>query len=137
MATNVTAQTKTFSKTDARLYVPVTLFTQDNSKLLEQLKCGFIRTNNWNKYQAKVSAERPNQYLDLLIDSSFQRVNRLFVLSFENATCQGNDYTTGCLIEYNKFKKYFNPISIDLSKQQVLDADLNAIEQISFTGNLE
>ena len=47
MATNVTAQTKTFSKTDARLYVPVTLFTQDNSKLLEQLKCGFIRTNNW------------------------------------------------------------------------------------------
>ena len=37
-----------------------------------------------NKYQPKVSPERPNQYLNFLIDPSFQGVNRLFVLLFEN-----------------------------------------------------
>ena len=41
-------------------------------------------TINWNKYQPKVSTERQNQYLDFLIDPSFQGVNRLFVLLFEN-----------------------------------------------------
>ena len=62
----------------------MTLSTEDNEKLLEQLKSGFKRTINWNKYQSKVSTERQNQYLDFLIDPAFQGVNRLFVLSFEN-----------------------------------------------------
>ena len=58
VATNVAAQA-TFSITDTKLYVPVvTLPTQDNAKLLEQLKSGFKRTTNWNKYQPKVSIER-------------------------------------------------------------------------------
>ena len=52
--------------------------------MLEQLKSGFKRTINWNKHQTKVSTERINQYLDFLIDPSFQGVNRLFILSFEN-----------------------------------------------------
>ena len=74
-----------FKITDTKLYVPVvTLSTQDNAKLLQQLKSGFKRTINWNKYQIKVSTEKQNQYLDFLIDPSFQGVNRLFVLSFEN-----------------------------------------------------
>ena len=85
MATDVAAQATTFSITDTKLYVPVvTLSTQDNIKLLEQLKSGFKRTINWNKYQPKVSTERINQYLDFLIEPSFQGVNRLFVLPFEN-----------------------------------------------------
>ena len=46
--------------------------------------CDFKRIINWNKYQPKVSTERPNHYLDFLIDPSFQGVNRLFVLLFEN-----------------------------------------------------
>ena len=41
----------------------VTLSTQDNAKLLEQLKSGFKTTINWNQYQPKVSPERQNQYL--------------------------------------------------------------------------
>ena len=70
---------------DAKLYVPVvTLSTLDNAKLLQQLKLDFKRTINWNKYEAKVSPERQNQYLDFLIDPRFQGVNRLFVLSFKN-----------------------------------------------------
>ena len=74
-----------FEITDAKLYVPVKISpTQDNGKLLQQLKLGFKRTINWSKYQPKVSPKRQNQYLDFLIDSGFQGVNRLFVLSFEN-----------------------------------------------------
>ena len=72
-----------FTINDAKLYVPVvTLSTKDNGKLLEQLKSGFKRTINWNKYQSKISTEAQNQYLDFLINPSFQGVNRLFVLSF-------------------------------------------------------
>ena len=62
----------------------VTLSTQDNAKLLQQLKSGSKRTINWNKYEPKVTVEQQNQYLDFLINPSFQGVNRLFVLSFEN-----------------------------------------------------
>ena len=80
-------QDTTFSITDTKFYISVvTLSTQDNAKLLEQLKSGFKRTINWKKYQSKVSTERQNQYLDDLIDPSFQGVNSLFVLSFEDET---------------------------------------------------
>ena len=58
--------------------------TQDNAKLLKQLRSGFKRTINWNKYQLNVSTERVNQYLNFLIDPSFQGINILFVLPFEN-----------------------------------------------------
>ena len=71
--------------TDKNLYVPfVTLSTQDNTKLLEQLKSVFKRAISWNKYQSIMSKERSNQRLDYLNDPSFQGVNRLFVLSSEN-----------------------------------------------------
>ena len=69
-----------------RLYNPVeTLSTQDNAKLLEQLRSGFNRKINWNKYELKVSVQAPNPYLGCLINPGFQGVNRLFVLSFENS----------------------------------------------------
>ena len=91
MPTAVANQGPTFSITDTKLYVPVvTLSTQDNTKLLEQLKSGFKRTINWNKYQSKKSTEGQNQYIDYLIDTSFQEVNRLFVLSFEDEAQQTN-----------------------------------------------
>ena len=55
----------------------------------------------------------------------------------KNATGQGDDYTTGCLPDYNYFKNYYKMIAIDLSKQQALYADPKAIQQINYTGNLE
>ena len=77
-------QTPKFTMTDTKLYVPVvTLSTQDNSKLLQQLKSCFKRTFNWNKYQSKITVQEQNRYLDYLIDPSFQGINRLFILSFE------------------------------------------------------
>ena len=52
---------------------------------------------------------------------------------------QGDDYTTGCLLDYSYFKNYYKLIAIDLSKQQInytVDADPKAIQQINYTENL-
>ena len=54
MSTNVVNQNTTFTITKTNLSVPVvTLSTQDNAKLLPQLKSGFKKTISWKKYQAK------------------------------------------------------------------------------------
>ena len=62
-------------------------------------------------------------------------------VTFENirkiAIGEGDDYTTGCLLDYTYFKKYYKMIAIDLSKQQGLDADPKAIQEINFTANLD
>ena len=181
--TNSTGTGK-FEIKDTKLYVPVvTLSTQDNAKLLQQLKSGFRRTINWNKYQSGPKTYAQKRYLNHLVNPRFQGVNRLFVLSFENedqrkshstyylpkveikdynvmidgrnffdqpinsmtktyenirkiATGQGDDYTTGCLLDYSYFKENYKMIAIDLSKQQALDADPRAIQQINFTANM-
>ena len=71
----------TFTITNTSFYVlAVTLLTQDNTKLLEQLKLGFSRTNNWSKCQSKMSTK----LIFWLFDPSFQGISRLFILSFEN-----------------------------------------------------
>ena len=96
----VAGQKPTFTITDTNLYVPaVTLSTQDNSKLLGQLKTGFKRTINWNKYALNVTAQQQNRCLDLLINPNFQGVKWPF-LSFENTDGRLN-YTT-----YYQMKNY-------------------------------
>ena len=178
LSTNVANQNPTFTITETTLYVPVvTLSTQDNAKLLPQLKSGFKRTISWNKYLSKPELLAQNANLNHLIEPSFQGINRLFVLAFENddqrtsnkryyipnveikdynvmidgknffdqpvkndkviyenirkiTEGQGVDYTTGY------FKKYYKMIAIDLNKQQHLDADPKAIQQINFTEDL-
>ena len=55
----------------------------------------------------------------------------------KNATDQGGDYTTGCLLDYRYLKNYSKMTAVDLSKQQALDADPKAIQQINFTANLD
>ena len=52
------------------------------------------------------------------------------------ATGQGDDYRTGCLLNYSYFKENYKIIAIDLNNQQALDADSRAIQQINFTANL-
>ena len=75
----------TFKITDTKLYVPVvTLSTENDKKLLEQLRTGFKRTIKWNKYRSEMTNQTQNNNLNYLIDPTFTKVNRLFVLSFEN-----------------------------------------------------
>ena len=77
----------TFEVTDTKLYVPVgTLSAQENTKLLQQLKSGFKRVINWKKYLSKPESFRRNANLNYLIEPSFQGINRLFVLAFEDDT---------------------------------------------------
>ena len=69
---------RTFKITDTRLYVPVVTFsTQDNAKLLQQLKSGFKKEINWNKYLSKPELLRLNLNLNHFVETSFQGVNRL------------------------------------------------------------
>ena len=130
--------------------------------------------------QPELLAQNPN--LNYLIEPSFQGVNRLFVLAFENdeqrkvyygyylpnveiknynvmingenffdqplkenkvtyenirkvATSKGNNYITGCLLDYPYFRDNYKMIAVDLSRQQELDADPIAIQQINFIAN--
>ena len=88
----------TFKITDIKLYVPVvTLSTETDKKLLEQLRTGFKRTIKWNKYRSEMTNQTKNNNLNYLIDPTFTKVNRLFVLSFETE----NDRTS--------FSKYYVP----------------------------
>ena len=78
--TNVANQNPTFEITETKIYVLlVTLSTQDNPKLLPQLKLGFKRTVNWDKYLPKPELLTQNLNLNHLVESSSQGVNRLFV----------------------------------------------------------
>ena len=70
-----------FKITDTKLYVPVVTLSKENEiKLLEQLKSGFKRNVNWNKYRSQVTIQKNNDNLSYLIDPTFTNVNRLFVL---------------------------------------------------------
>ena len=72
------------------------------------------------------------KFFDQSINNDFKTYENIRKI----ATGKGDDYTTGCLLNYPYFKENFKIIAIDLSKQQSLDADLRAIEQINFTTNL-
>ena len=88
----------TFKITDTKFYVPVvTLSPKDDNNFLEQLKSGFKRTIKWNKYRSEMTNQTKTKNLNHLIDRTFTKVNRLFVLSFKNE----EDRTS--------FSKYFVP----------------------------
>ena len=71
---------------DCKLYIPVvTLSKDDEIKLLTNLKSGFTREIEWNKYRSQMSTEAINNNLNILIDPTFTNVNRLFVLAYQAA----------------------------------------------------
>ena len=76
----------TLAINDCKLYVPaVTLSKDDEIKLPTNLKSGFKREIIWNKYRSQMTTEAVNNNLNILIDSTFTNVNRLFVLAYQNA----------------------------------------------------
>ena len=168
---------------DCKLYIPVvTLSKDDEIKLLTNLKSGFTREIEWNKYRSQMTTEAININLNILIDPTFNNVNRLFVLAYQTADdrqsfsqfylprvmvkdfnviidkltffdlpikteeeayekiidiSRNNEYTSGNLLDYDYFKKYYKLITIDLSKQYVLQENEDLIQQINFIGRLE
>ena len=73
----------------------------------------------------KIFFEQPIKN-DLIIYSNIRKIT----------TGQDDDYTTGCLQNYAFLKNHYKMIAIDLSKQQALDADPKAIQQLRFIANL-
>ena len=105
-----------FTITETNLYVPVvTLSTQDNAKLLPQLKI-FKRTISWNKYLTKPELLAQNPNLNHLIEPSFQGVNRLFVLAFENDAQRTNN------------KRYYIP-NVEIKDYNVMNDGKNFFDQ--------
>ena len=72
-------------------------------------------------------------FYDQTIDDKIKKYDEIRKI----ATGKGDDYTTGCLLDYQCFKDYYQLIAVDLSKQKELDADPRAIQQIEFYGELE
>ena len=70
-------------------------------------------------------------------DQPVNNMNKTYENIRKIPTGKGDDYTTGCLLDYPYFKDNYKMIAIDLSKQQVLDADPTKIQQINFTANLD
>ena len=63
---------------------------------------------------------------DQLINNDFKTYEKIR----KNATGQGDDYTSGCLLYYPYFRENYKMIAIDISKQQTLDADPRANNRI-------
>ena len=74
---------------------------------------------------------------DFFFDQTAKNNLRIFNNIQKIATGQGDEYTTGNLLDYHSFKQYYKQIATDLSKQQKPDAYPKAIQQINFTENLE
>ena len=76
----------TLSITDCKLYVPVVTLSKDHKiKLLINLKSAFKREIIWKKYRSQMTMEAINNNLNILIDTTFTNVNRLFVLAYQTA----------------------------------------------------
>ena len=98
----------TFKITDTKLYVPVvTLSAEDDNILLEQLKTRFKRTIKWTKYRSEMTNQTRTNTLNHLIDLTFNKVNRLSALSFENENNR------------KSFSKYYTP-SVEIKDFSVL-----------------
>ena len=72
-------------------------------------------------------------FYDQPINDSIKQYDEIRKIS----TGQGDDYTTGCLLDFAYFEKNYRLIAVDLSKQKALDADSRAIQQIIFTGKIK
>ena len=72
-----------------------------------------------------------------VFDQPINDMNKTYENIRKVATGKGDDYTTGCLLDYCYFKENYKMIAVDLSKQQALDADPRAIQQINFAANFD
>ena len=69
-------------------------------------------------------------FFDLPIKTEEETYEKIIDIS------RNNEFTTGNLLDYDYFKKYYKLIAIDLSKQQVLQENEDLIQQINFIGRL-
>ena len=86
-----------------------------------------VKIDNYN-----IEIDGRNFY-DQPINDSMKQYDKIRKIS----TGKGDDYTTGCLLDFDYFEKNYRIIAADLSKQKALDADSRAIQQIIFIGKIK
>ena len=90
-----------------------------------------------------LSSKSRNKHYNVIIDGRnffdqpINSINKTYENIRKITIGKGDDYKTGCLLDYPYFKEIYKMIAIDLSRQNELDADSRAIQQINFTSNLD
>ena len=102
----------------------------DNKVFVDSYKKYFLPRVKIENYNIEIDGRN---FYDQLINDSIKQYDEIRKIS----TGQGDDYTTGCLLDFSYFEKNYRLIAADLSKQKALDADSRAIQQIIFTGKIK
>ena len=101
--------------------------TDDNQVSDNSFKKYFLPSAKIENYNIEIDGRN---FYDQPINDSIKQYDEIRKIS----TGQGDDYTTGCLLDFSYFEKNYRLITADLSKQKALDAESRAIQQIIFTG---
>ena len=99
-----------------------------------------VERNSYRKYFLwRVDVTNYNVLIDgrNFYDQSINHLVKQYDEITKIAAGQGDDYRTGCLLDYQYFIDYYNTIAVDLSKGKELDADSRAVQQMGFYGMLE
>ena len=99
-----------------------------------------VERNSYRKYFLwRVDVTNYNVLIDgrNFYDQSINHLVKQYDEITKIAAGQGDDYRTGCLLDYQYFIDYYNIIAVDLSKGKELDADSRAVQQMGFYGMLE
>ena len=101
-----------------------------NQVSIDSFKKYFLPRAKIENYNIEIDGKN---FYDQPIDDSIKQYDEIRKIS----TGQGDDYTTGCLLDFAYFEKNYRLIAADLSKQKALDADSRSIQQIIFTGKIK
>ena len=106
------------------------MIKDDNPVSVNSLKKYFLSRVKIENFNIEIDGRN---FYDQPINVSIKQYDEVRKVS----TGQGDDYTTGCLLDFAYFEKNYRLIAADLSKQKALDADSRAIQQIIFTGKIK
>ena len=114
-----------------RLFVLAYNNTEGNNQVsVDSFKKYFLPRVEIETYNIEIDGRN---FYDQPINDSIKQYDEVRKVS----TGPGEDYTTGCLLDYAYFKDNYRLITADLNKQKALDADSRAIQQIMFTGEIK
>ena len=102
----------------------------DNQVSVDSFKKYFLPRVKIENYNIEIDWRN---FYDQPINDSNKQYNEIRKIS----TGQGDDYTTGCLLDFTYFKKHYRLIAVDLSNRKALDVDSKAIQQITFKGKIK
>ena len=130
---------KTFAQNKYLNYLINPIFQGANRLFVLAFKNENDRTSHSTYYLPKVEIKDYNVMIDgrNFFDQPINSMNKTYDNIRKIATGKRDGYTTGCLLDYPYFKESYKIIAIDLSRQNELDADPRAIQQINFTANLD